>query len=65
MRSDDSTATSVAAVLPSCRVLLLLAGSLALAESVFLGAALFAIALLSFAISLGLAAALYRSHSLR
>jgi hypothetical protein len=63
MRSNPHTAISVASVLPSCRVLLLLAGVLVLAESAVVGAALVVIGVLSFAVSLGLAAVIYRSRS--
>jgi hypothetical protein len=51
---------TVAAALPSCRVLLLFAGVLALAESAALGTVLFALAAVTFGVSLVLGTLIYR-----
>jgi hypothetical protein len=60
MRLTSNAASSIASALPSCRVLLLLGGVLALSESVALATTLFAGALVSFAASLAIATTIYR-----
>ena len=61
MRLNMRGASTIASALPSTRVLLLFGGVFALSESVLLATALFAGALVSFAASLALATAIYRS----
>jgi hypothetical protein len=65
MRLNTRAASSIASVLPSFRVLLLLAGVLALSESIALATTLFAGALVSFAAGLAIAATIYRRRSPR
>lgn len=60
MRLNVNAASSIASALPSCRVLLLFAGVLALSESVALATTFFAGALVSFAASLAIATTIYR-----
>ena len=61
MRLSPGTASSLASALPSCRVLLLFGGVLALSESVALATTLFARAFVSLAAGLVVAATIYRS----
>ena len=65
MRLNPRAASSIASALPSCRVLLLFGGVLALSESIVLATTLFAGAFVSFAASLALAATIYRSAAPR
>jgi len=65
MRLDSRAASSIASALPSCRVLLLFGGVLALSESIALATTLFAGALVSFAASLVIATTIYRSAAPR
>jgi hypothetical protein len=61
MRLNTRAARSIASALPSCRVLLLFGGVLALSESIALATTLFAGAAVSFAASLVVATMIYRS----
>jgi hypothetical protein len=65
MRLNPRAANSIASMLPSCRVVLVFAGALLLAESVVLATSLFAAACLSFVASLLIAARIYRVRAPR
>jgi len=60
MRLNERAANSIAAVLPSCRVALVLGGALLLAESVVLASTFFAAAGLTFIASLLIATRIFR-----
>ena len=65
MRLNERAANSIAAVLPSCRVALVLGGAFLLAESVVLASTLFAAAGLTFIASLVIATRIYRVRAPR
>jgi hypothetical protein len=65
MKLNITAARSIASALPSCRVLLLFGGVLALSESIVLATTLFAGAFASFVASLVLATIIYRTTATR